>query len=919
MQADSEFTNDFHGPADESPESPTSFEVASFDDAVELLEEIGQVSSDLSDPAIERASTLLRQLASAMEEADWAADDSGPATDDVTGIVIEGANTLRRALCDDDDAMHRLCELSDEISDRFGDLGTATDNLADSQWPADEAEVSVENNTPGELASPSAEEIGQLLNAIRSDDSEDQAATADPIPADAQPIQQAHNDAEDDADQIDSDLREAFLDDASRCLASMEASMLSLESNLSDPEPLQSLGRELHTMKGASASIGLSNMANYIHEVEDAIRDIESSGQPPEFEVLLQYVDTIRERVNRFRGQEPSNDQTSAVQVDPLALQKPQESTETAVASSVSFDDGPTDDESVRVKASRLNRLMDMLSELVMLRNQRDTELSNLISIHENMIDSVSRLRMLNQDSEGFFAGHRNNDDGDKTLRRDHGAYLNEITNDVMETAQQLRDCYQPVADGNNHVSQFIRNFRQELVELRRTPIAALFLRLRRAVSDAARAEGKQVTLELSGEDTGIERSLQSRLFEPLLHIVRNSVSHGVESAADRIAQGKPEKGTITLRAQSGPDLLVIEIRDDGRGLDFDAIRRRGLEKGLITMDASIGKKDLAQLIFHPGFSTRESADQVAGRGVGMDVVAATLEKMRGWIEVDSVSGQGTTIRLSLPLPSMIQHVMVFRTGGQLFAVPMQSVQSAGEPDASLNPFGVDRLLGLEPTKRKVPREMIVLGSQVGSLDKESTQTGRVAILVDQIIGPEEVVVRPMPKMFKQHPICSGATLSGLGEVVLLLDAKRLSQPNHNSPRVEPVELAEPTKILVVDDSTSARMRVAKSLSRYNVRVIQSRDGKEAWQTLQTGSFAAVFSDIDMPNMNGMELLEEIKSHPTRKETPVVLVSSRSETQIHDRARELGAVACLPKPLTDAALDSVLTNPVLSAAFSTSH
>ena len=197
-------------------------------------------------------------------------------------------------------------------------------------------------------------------------------------------------------------------------------------------------------------------------------------------------------------------------------------------------------------------------------------------------------------------------------------------------------------------------------------------LAFRRAVSDAARAEDKQVQLQLGGEETGIERSLQSRLFEPLLHIVRNSVSHGIEDPQQRLADGKPEQGTITLRAESGPDLLVIEVCDDGQGLDFDAIRRRGLERGLITPEVS-SHRELAQLIFHPGFSTRQTTNQVSGRGVGMDVVASTLQRMRGWVNVDSSEGEGTKIRLSLPLPSMIQHVMVFRAGGQLFAVPITS------------------------------------------------------------------------------------------------------------------------------------------------------------------------------------------------------------------------------------------------------
>ena len=183
------------------------------------------------------------------------------------------------------------------------------------------------------------------------------------------------------------------------------------------------------------------------------------------------------------------------------------------------------------------------------------------------------------------------------------------------------------------------------------------------------------------GEDAGIERSLQQRL-------VRAATAHRPQLRLPRhrnrrrtSRSGKHPIGTITLEAKSGPDLFVIEIRDDGRGLDYDAIRRRGVESGLLAADQAASREELSQLIFQPGFSTRQTANQVAGRGVGMDVVASTLQRMRGWLEVDSEPQQGTRIRLSFPLPSVIQHAMVFRSAGQLFALPMQSVQSAGEVD----------------------------------------------------------------------------------------------------------------------------------------------------------------------------------------------------------------------------------------------
>ena len=930
MQFDGELTNDFHGfdsagfvaePAGES-------QISSVLDAIEILEEVIQSSCDASDDQLAQFSQILWRLAQKVEDAGF--DNTDPElVDAMSSSVIDGCNLIRGIFSGQPDAITQLDEAYQQVLIRFGDQVAQEHGDQENPWQDDSFCDSVAANDEPDL--PSAAEIQSMLSQIREEPEVEAAEVfeaaeveppatlevAGPEPAAKQHIAENSTNAtaepksesstldldEVDNELVDDELRCAFMDDAMRCLSSMESSLLSLESNPTDPAPLQTIGRELHTLKGASASIGLARLADYVHQVEDAIGEIEKSDQPAPLDTLLQYVDTIRDRINAFNNAKASNDAEEQPSTDQQGEAASSAEQNAAAVRPLNFDEGVVDDESVRVKASRLGRLMDMLSELVMSRNRRDSDLAHLISIHEDLLDNVARLRALNQEPDPLrpidYAAGQPDSGSDNT------ALLAGISNDVLELAQRLRECYQSVADGNNHVSQFIRTFRQELVELRRTPINGLFNRLRRAVSDAARAEEKQVQLTLVGEETGIERSIQARLFEPLLHIVRNSVSHGIESSSDRAVAGKPPQGTITLQAQSGPDLLAIEVCDDGCGLDYEAIRRRGIERGLISPDVS-SHKELAQLIFHPCFSTRDTASQISGRGVGMDVVAATLERMRGWVEVDSSVGQGTTIRLSIPLHSMIQHVMVFRSGGQLFAVPMQSVQSAGDEDEQPHAVCLAQLLELGPPTSGSGQERIVLGSQL--TDKTQIQPSNTAILVDEIIGPEEVVVRPMPKLFRQHPVCVGATLSGLGEVVLLLDSNRLSQSAglaEATPVAGPVAATVKHKILVVDDSAAARTRVVQSLGRYPVQIIQSSNGLDAWQTFQSASFDAVFSDIEMPRMTGLQLLAEIKKHPRGKEIPVVLVSSRTESSIRREAIQLGATACLEKPLTNAAMDSV--------------
>ncbi|MEM0924743.1 MAG: response regulator, partial [Planctomycetota bacterium] len=341
----------------------------------------------------------------------------------------------------------------------------------------------------------------------------------------------------------------------------------------------------------------------------------------------------------------------------------------------------------------------------------------------------------------------------------------------------------------------------------------------------------------------------------------------------------------------------------------YDAIRRRGIERGLIDGDKSVSHAELARLIFNPGFSTRETASQISGRGVGMDVVASTLERMRGWVEVESEHGFGSTIRLSLPLPSMIQHAMVFRSRGQLFALPAQSVRRTGQFDAECSPIDLNELLSLnDPDAENLQlnpaeRPMIELAAGGASSDREIG--GEFALLVDHVLGPEEVVVRPMPPMLKSHPLCSGATLSGMGEVVLLLDPRQLAssasgtkpaeRPQRRASKARPSDLP---KVLVVDDSKSARLRVTRALANYPVNVVEADDGQAAIELLSRERFVAVFSDIDMPRMSGLELLQRIKGEPRLESLPVVMISSRSIETMGTQARAIGALDYIQKPLT---------------------
>lgn len=813
------------------------------------------------------------------------------------------------------------------------------------------------NESEEDLVAPSEEEITALMSQIVAS-----APTIDDSPTPKTPPTEIEQVDRTTIQSLDPELREAFLDDATSCVGSIEQSLFSLENDPADADALNQICRELHTLKGASASVGLSDLADQLHRLEDVLDSDQQSGRSPDINSLFRTVDSIRSQVSGDPAEtaesfdspsinapvaelaESFDPRRKNISTPPAAspknrslqhgreelsggAQAPPSSVTVAAPeglrpaaknstftgldpgtvspSTVRLGDEPADDELVRVKSSQLNRLMDMLAQLVMLRNRRQTELSDLQEIYHELIGSVSKMRLLSNET-------------DPETAVCSSLQLSEVANDVLEVAQQVRDCSAPIADGNTAVSQFIREFRQELVELRRTPISALFRRLQRVVRDAATAENKEVKLELVGENAGIERSLQQRLYEPLLHIVRNSVCHGIESPEDRVRQGKDRWGRITLKATSGPDLFVIEVCDDGGGLDYQAIRRRGVESGLLSADQNATEHDLSQLIFQPGFSTRQTADQVAGRGVGMDVVATTLQRMRGWLDVDSEAKRGTRIRLSFPLPSVIQHAMVFRAGDQLFALPMQSVQATGEISDDPNSLVFAELIEGATIPSAQSCQRIVLTSEISNSDRRRSP---VTLLVNEIIGPEELVVRPLPALLKHHPYCCGASLSGMGKTVLFLDARRVveSQKYRLRQATDTTDLRHPTatrnttltassrpRILVVDDSISARKCVVRSLRRYPVEIVEACDGKQALEILKGTSFDAIFSDMEMPHVSGMELLADVNGKSRVNAPPVVIISSRGEVEFTGRAKELGATNYLIKPLSDEALDEAI-------------
>ena len=710
----------------------------------------------------------------------------------------------------------------------------------------------------------------------------------EPVVETAEPVEQGDDPDKSAREELRSDpeMLEAYLDDSLRCVAAMESAALSLDEKPGDKESIRAFCRELHTLKGASATVGLSGLAKRMHDLETSLEEVFAADGNSNPELLFEAIDFVRTEMDGLKPQAKAAEPNNATDPQPAKTSATPDAKKSApVTASISQSPSrasfaPSDNSSIRIRAGQLDRLMDMLAELVVLRNRRESNASEFDLLYGELSRCSTRLSIVEEQS-----GHVANT-----------SVVGEVSKDIDAVARGFRALQKPVANDNTAITRFIRDFRHELMHLRRVPVSGLFGRLQRAARDAAKKESKQVRLVVQGENTGLEQEIQERLYESLLHVVRNSVSHGIQSPEARTAAGKDETGTITLEATASAQLLVIEVRDDGNGVDYEAVRKRGIEKGLIARQHQVSNAELANLIFHPGFSTKESASEISGRGVGMDVVATTLEQLRGRIEVESVTGKGTTIRLLIPRRTGIEHVMVFRSQEQLYALPMQSIVSA-----KTSREGFDSLSRLAFSSKHDSRSSNVLVIKRSGLAGDE-QDSSIAISVDELLGPEEVVVRGLPPMLRNHPLFCGITLSGSGEKVLLLESESVADycmPESELDKSNTTEFASDSglKALVVDDSMTARRHISKILKANGFAVVEAGDGLEAIETLHRASFDLVVTDLDMPRLGGLELLADIRNGGYC-DAPAIVVSSRDDAGYRLQAIEYGACDFINKPVS---------------------
>jgi HPt (histidine-containing phosphotransfer) domain-containing protein len=505
------------------------------------------------------------------------ADMDGTESERLIDCIVQGVSLLREAVLDPDASTEHLSGFLDEARHDWSDCLAVVDQneTDDSSRMTDDGNADWVDDVD---QPPSSDEVQLILATLGNPTAEAGGGvgmeTAEPVAA--------YDTVADDDDVpkhlfdsatretgniapptgvpvvddvvLEPELHEAYLCDAEQCLEAMEQAALELESG-GGKAAVQQLCRALHTLKGASASVGFTNLGGYLHQLEEWLLQV---GTPRNLDSVLSCIDVVREWI--AAQQQPTKQRPSSETARPphdaqTADDVRSPTAQLASAGAVAIDM----DDSLRVKASQVDRLMDQLANLVMLRSRRDRRASQVGTIHEELLGCVARLHAAacKSDSPTTAVAATGTNSALDLLSRGEGN-ISEIAGDLTEVARSLKELHDPLVEENRTLSQFIRQFRHELMELRWMPVAGLFRRLQRVVRDAARVEEKQVRLEMVGEHAGLERSVQERLFEPLLHLVRNAVSHGIESASDRIAAGKEPVGTITLEAFGSAQLLVL-------------------------------------------------------------------------------------------------------------------------------------------------------------------------------------------------------------------------------------------------------------------------------------------------------------------------------------------------------------------------
>jgi chemotaxis protein histidine kinase CheA len=720
-----------------------------------------------------------------------------------------------------------------------------------------------------------------------------------------------------DADDLTM-LRQLFRSEAQDALETVTARLLASGSAKPSPEALTEMMRVTHTLKGSAGTVGLHAMVDLSHRLESAFAAV---GDEPALwtamtaDLLVEVIDALRGYVDHMteQGADAMADEIRA-QIDRIARPRRRQESQPPAWGNVEpppetvldpLSDPPSDPPSappsdagppaepkawLHVEPERVDALMSSAGELLFDRTRIERRVQLLRTLARDLARTRQTFHDAIVDETVVRPPARNTLVHAEAALAGQAALLSQTTAALLDEIEALR--------------RTIGELQRGLTRIRMESARSLMAHAARTLRALRRATGVTVELRTVGEATEFDKAVAEHLIDPVTQLLRNAVAHGVEPPEERTARGKPPVATITIRARQDGNLLVLEVSDDGRGIDTAALSKRLVAMG--TWSAARAQlasgADVLAALLDTSISIRGEADELAGRGVGIGLVRQTVAKLGGEVTVSSTPGKGTTFSLRLPLSTALAQAMLFKVGGQVYAIPNVYVVDTTQVDAQATTATVrhdtvpvlrlEQLLGHGAAADRKPAMVVSFAGK------------NLVCTVDKIVGSREIVIKPLGPLLAPLTLYAGATISGSGKVQLILDPAQLVRRTHPDepgtalfdPSSAPLVLAG--RALVVDDSRAIREAMTTMLGSEGWIVDVAEDGARALQMTKKLRYDLVITDLEMPELGGFDLITRLRTDDRFKATPVVIITSRANPEHRRRARELGVRALVAKPIT---------------------
>ncbi|MBV8210486.1 MAG: Hpt domain-containing protein [Burkholderiaceae bacterium] len=750
-------------------------------------------------------------------------------------------------------------------------------------------------------------------------------------------------------DELDPDLLHVFITEAHDLLPAIGIGLRSLAVNPNDREAARDLMRCLHTVKGSARMAGAMSLGELVHEMETRIESAMQLVSVPavviedlqsQFDQALSLFDHLHAPPQPSPAPEADGVAAASSAEEPEAeeaeLQARTAATATGARETAAEPEKPVVAPAapaapfIRVRADVLDRLVDHAGEVSIARSKLETEVGTLRGSLTDLTENIQRLR--NQLREVEIQAEAQIQARSDQLAREAAAFdplefdrfsrLQELTRMLAESVEDVAMVQSTMLKGlqlaDNDLSaqsRLTRELQQQLMRVRLVPFSNVSERLYRVARQTAKEVGKRVHLEIVGGTTEIDRGVLERMSGPFEHLVRNAIVHGIEPPERRLTLGKPESGELRIDVKHEGNEIIVTFSDDGAGLNLERIRQRAIELNLLDRERHVSERDLAEFVFAPGFSTAHEVTELAGRGIGMDVVRSELASFGGRILVTTEAGRGTRFTAYLPLTLAVTQVVLATVAGRRFAIPSAMVQQvrrfkASDVDAGLRDgmlaFGSSGTVVLRPLAQllgiETPLALVGRQTPVGLL---RSGEDRLAVVVDDMTPNQEVVVKNVGPQVSRLTGVLGATILGSGEIVLILNPVQLIG---RAPEPSPLYVPAPVEgidvdteaigatIMVVDDSLTVRRVTQRLLERQGFQVLLAKDGVDALRQMQDTMPDVLLVDIEMPRMDGYDLTRAVRSNPETQAIPILMITSRTAAKHRALAFELGVNEYLGKP-----------------------